>query len=245
MDEQLTVDRIECVDCMDAMKSMPDGSVDLIVTSPPYNNWRNKRTQAGKSEYWKRTNIVYDSYSDKMTDEEYADWQVKFINECMRVLKDTGTMCYNHKDMIFNFTVISPLSWIFKSNAVFRQRVTWDRCGMQAFNNVRFYRTEEDIYILGKNAKGFKWNKDAAKYKSIWKIPPSKKNDGHPCSFPDEIPRRCIEAFTDENDIVLDPFCGVGTTCLVARQMNRRYIGFDISDRYCDIARERLDNAKS
>jgi modification methylase len=163
----------------------------------------------------------------------------------MRIIKPTGTMCYNHKDMIFNFTVISPLSWIFKTNAVFRQRVTWDRCGMQAFNNVRFYRTEEDIYILGKEAKGFKWNKEAAKYKSIWRISPSKKNDGHPCSFPEEIPRRCIEAFTEENDIVLDPFCGVGTTCLVANQMNRRYLGFDISDKYCNIAKERLGNVEN
>lgn len=241
----MPIDSIVCSDCMEAMRGFPDDAVDLIVTSPPYNNWRNRRTQADKADYWKRTNIVYDSCADKMTDEEYADWQTAFIDECLRVLKPTGTLCYNHKDMIFNFSVTSPLSWIAKSKAVFRQRVTWDRCGMQAFNNVRFYRTEEDIYILGKTAHGFKWNAGAARYLSIWRIPPTKKDDGHPCSFPEEIPRRCIEAFTDKGDIVLDPFCGTGTTCIAAYKMERRYIGFDISEAYCATANATMERVKS
>ena len=110
---------------------------------------------------------------------------------------------------------------------------------MQAYNPVRFYRVEEDLYILGKNAKGFKWNKNCAKYLSVWRIPPS-KNDSFPCSFPIEIPKRVIEAFTDENDTVLDPFMGSGTTALAAKLTNRNYIGFELSENYCSIAEERL-----
>tara|TARA_R110002167_G_C12488069_1_gene635172 strand:- start:49 stop:744 length:696 start_codon:yes stop_codon:yes gene_type:complete len=222
------------------MKTLPDNSVDLVVTSPPYNNWRNKRTQANKSEYWERTNIDYGTYDDKMSDVDYFNWQVEVLDECSRILKDTGTIVYNHKDAIFNYEVLSPITWIAKSKCIYRQRVTWDRGGMQAFNPVRFYRVEEDIYILGKKAKGFKWNKDCARYLSIWKINPSSKKD-HPASFPLEIPMRCIKAFTNEGDVVFDPFMGSGTTGLAAKELNRSFIGIELDDDYYKAACERIN----
>lgn len=235
----LELNKIYCMDCIEGLRKIEDNTIDLIVTSPPYNNYRNRRTQKNRESYWKRTNILYDSFSDKMSDEEYMSWQIDCINEMVRVIKPTGTIVYNHKDRIYNFEVLSPLEWILKTDAVYRQRITWDRCGMQAYNPVRFYRVEEDLYILGKNAKGFKWNKNCAKYLSVWRIPPS-KNDNFPCSFPIEIPKRVIEAFTDENDTVLDPFMGSGTTALASKLTNRNYIGFELSENYCRIAEERL-----
>lgn len=234
------VQQIKCTDVLVGLAQLTDDTVDLIVTSPPYNNWRNRRTQARKHDYWMRTNIDYDTYDDKMTDERYHSWQKLVINECMRVLKPTGTMVYNHKDRIFNFEVLSPLTWILESKAVLRQVVIWNRRGMQAFNPVRFYRFEEYLFILGKKAARFKWNNECAKYGSIWNVLPSKNIGLHPATFPSEIPRRCIESFTNESDLVLDPFCGIGTTCIVAKDMNRNYLGFDISENYCKIARERL-----
>jgi site-specific DNA-methyltransferase (adenine-specific) len=225
-------------DCLKVIKNIPDDSVDLIVTSPPYNNWRNQRTQKDKAEYWQRTNIIYGDFEDNLPDEEYQESQKTIINECLRVLKETGTLCYNHKDQIFNFKVTTPLQWILKTKAVYRQRITWNRLGMQAFNPVRFYRVEEDIYILGKNSK-FKWNQNCAKYLSIWDIQPSPKN-GHPAPFPIEIPRRLILAFTSEGDLVLDPYCGSGTTCLAAKQLNRFYIGIEREEEYVMLANKRI-----
>lgn len=226
--------------CIDIMQSFPDNSIDLIVTSPNYNNWRNRRTQAKRKDYWKRTNIVYDVCPDKQNDTDYENEQIQIINQMIRILKPTGTICYNHKDRIFNFEVKSPIEWILKSNAVYRQRITWDRCGMQAYNPVRFYRVEEDIYILGKQAKDFTWNKEAAKFLSVWRIPPNRNIYGHNATFPEEIVRRCILAFTNEHDLVLDPFNGTGTTTKVAKEMNRSYIGIDISEKYNKIAEKRL-----
>lgn len=238
------LDKIYLGDCVEVMKTFPDDSVDLIVTSPPYNNWRNRRTQANRSSYWKRTNIVYENHNDKQSDEDYEKGQIDALNEMLRVLKPTGTICYNHKDRIFNFQVTTPISWILKSNAIYRQRITWDRCGMQAYNPVRFYRVEEDIYILGKQAKGFKWNKDSAKYLSVWRIPPSKNLYDHNATFPEEIVTRCIEAFTDAGDVVLDPYNGTGTTTKVASRMDRRYIGIDISEKYNKTAEKRIKEEK-
>lgn len=122
---------------------------------------------------------------------------------------------------------------------IYRQRVTWDRCGMQAFNNVRFYRNDEDLYILGKCAKGFTWNKECAKYMSIWKIPPSRKN-GHPAPFPEEIANRAIKAFTNIGDLVYDPFMGSGTTAKMAILNGRNFIGSEISAEYCKICEKRI-----
>jgi DNA modification methylase len=227
-------------DCLTAMAKLDDNSVDLVVTSPPYNNWRNRRVSANHAAYWKRTAIVYNSYHDQMSDADYAAWQIKVINECIRILKPSGTLCYNHKDRIFNFQATSPLTWILQSKAVFRQRITWDRCGMQARTVVRFYRNEEDIYILGKQASGYTWNKDACKYMSIWKIPPSRNLGLHPCSFPVELPSRCIKAFTHSGMLVLDPFCGSGTVGVACLELGRRFIGMDTDAGYCKLAAERL-----
>lgn len=230
-------------DCLEKMKEIPDGSVDLIVTSPPYNNWRNIRTQESRKDYWEKTNIIYNSYNDKMSDEDYEKWQIMFLNECYRVLKETGTVLYNHKDRIFNFEVTTPLKWILQSQLKYRQRVTWDRCSMQAYNPVRFYRVEEDIYIMGKCAKGFKWNKEAAKFLSVWRIKPSPR-DNHPASFPLEIPKRGIEAFTDIGDIVLDPFMGSGTTGIACVNTGRSFIGIEMDEKYFEIATDRINATK-
>jgi len=225
-------------DCRDVLPTLEP--VDLVVTSPPYNNWRNRRTQARKSQYWARTNVVYGEYHDKMEDDEYAAWQVEILDALHDILKGSGTVCYNHKDRIYNFRVLSPLEWILKSKLVYRQRVTWDRRGMQSFNNVRFYRCEEDIYILGKGTGQFKWNTDSAKYMSIWQFPPNRRTGEHPAPFPLEIPRRCIKSFTGAGDLVLDPFMGSGTTLRAAKDLGRKVIGIEIEERYCEIAAKRM-----
>ena len=237
----IDIDKIYCEPCLTTMSKMPDNCVDLIVTSPNYNNFRNKRTQAKRADYWARTNIEYDICVDKQSDEEYANEQIQIINEMLRVLKPTGTICYNHKDRIYNFEVLSPLTWILKTNAKYRQRITWNRGGMQAYNPIRFYRVEEDIYILGKESKGFFWNKNCAKYLSIWNIAPSRNNLGHPATYPEELVHRCVEAFTDKNFLVYDPYMGSGTTAIVAKNMQRHFIGSEISKKYCSIAQNRLN----
>jgi DNA modification methylase len=229
-------------DCLEIMPQLEP--IDLVVTSPNYNNWRNRRTQAKRKKYWQRTNIVYGICQDKQTDEDYKQAQILTINMMVSILKDTGTICYNHKDRIFNFEVLSPLEWILKTNSKYRQRITWNRRGMQAYNPVRFYRVDEDIYILGKKARGFKWNKDCAKYLSVWDIPPDKNIYGHPATFPIKIAQRLIKSFTHKNDIVIDPFLGSGTTATACEYLNRRWIGIEIEEKYCEIAAKRIENER-
>ena len=231
-------------DCREILPMFPLCSVDAIVTSPPYNNWRNRRTQKRKADYWARTNIVYDTHNDALPDDEYAAWQTEIIDLCLDAIKKTGTIAYNHKDRIFNFKATSPLSWITKSHGIVRQRVTWNRCGMQAFNDCRFYRTEEDIYIIGHDVgAAFKWNKEFAALLSVWDVVPDKRAK-HPAPMAVEIARRCVAAFTTENDLVADPFMGSGTTALAALALGRRFVGIEISEAYFDIACRRIEDAQ-
>jgi len=227
---------------METMKRIPDNSINLIITSPPYNNFRNKRVQKGKEDYWKRTVIKYDNFDDEMDEDEYQEWQIKVINECLRILKDDGVLCYNHKNRVFNFEEICPLTWIFKSNASVKQTIIWDRMGMQACNPVRFFRFEEYVYILGKKGMKYKFNSEFANYNSIWRILPSKNIHDHNATFPEELVKRCIQAFSDKDDLIYDPFMGIGTTAITAKKLNRRFLGSEISEKYCSIANSLLKN---
>ncbi len=227
-------------DCCEVLESL-DSIFQCCVTSPPYNNYRNRRTQRSKEAFWKRTNIVYESHSDEMTNEEYDSWQIWIINEIIGYhLSLDGVLCYNHKDQVFNFSVRSPLEWILQSNAELKQRITWDRCGMQAMNPVRFYRVEEDIYVLGHQGQKPKFNSEYAKLLSVWRVIPEKEII-HPAPFPTEIPLRLISAFSEINDMVLDPFMGSGTTLLAAKDLGRKAVGIEIEEKYCEIAARRLE----
>ena len=88
-------------DCLETLARMEDNSIDLVVTSPPYNKglyWKDK--QIGRKKAWKVTGIDYDSYQDSMSHDDYVDWQKKIISECLRVLKPSGSLFYNHKENI-------------------------------------------------------------------------------------------------------------------------------------------------
>ena len=73
----------------------------------------------------------------------------------------------------------------------------------------------------------------------LWTMPTAQHNE-HPAIFPKELPRRCIQLFSYKNDVVLDPFCGIGTTCIVAKELGRSYVGLDVEEKYCEIARGKL-----
>lgn len=98
----MEIDKIYNEDCLESLAKMEDNSIDLIVTSPPYNK-NFYAPSSGKSESWsamRGRQIPYDVYNDSMPPQDYANWQRKIISECIRVLKPTGSLFYNHKDIL-------------------------------------------------------------------------------------------------------------------------------------------------
>jgi len=230
------INKIICGDCIEVMKEMPNECVDVVVTSPPYNKHSANR-RCHHSDSWQKANINYQIFSDDLPEEEYQLWQVRVLKECVRVIKEDGSIFYNHKPRIVNHSVIFPHEWL--SQFIVRQMIVWNRKGSPVLEPIRFMPIVEYVFWITKKRKTPKFNAHAFHYKEVWEIPPS-INPSHPATFPNQLVERCVLATTDENDIVLDPFFGSGTVAEVCKLTHRNFIGIEINPEYCKVAEERL-----
>ncbi len=225
------------------MRELPDSSVHLMVTSPPYN--------------------VTKEYDDNLTLKEYRDLLRRVFAETYRVLVNGGRACVNvanlgRKPYIpLHSYVIQDMQEI---GFQMRGEIIWDKGSSaspstawgswQSASNPTLRDVHEYILIFSKGSygrvKGEKRNtikkEEFLEYtKSVWQFPAERaKRVGHPAPFPVELPRRLIELYTFADDIVLDPFCGSGSTCIAAARSNRNYIGYELKKEYVDLAERRL-----
>jgi len=234
-------------DAREVLKKIPDQSVHLVVTSPPYN--------VGKE------------YDEDLTLEEYLDFIEDVMKEVYRVLVYGGRVCFNvanlgrkpyiplHAYLIERFEKIGfllrgEIIWD-KGEAVSSSSTAWGSW-MSPVNPV-LRDQHEYIIVLSKKSLRREKPKDREavvtitkdeflKYtRSVWKFPPeSAKRVGHPAPFPEELPYRCIQLYTFKGDVVLDPFVGTGTTCVVAARTGRHFIGIEINSEYAKIAKKRV-----
>jgi len=225
------------------MVELPDHSIHLMVTSPPYN--------------------VSKEYDQDLTLDEYRDLLRQVFRETYRVLVTGGRACVNianlgrkpylplHACVIEDMLEIGFLmrgeiiwnkassaspstawgSWLSASNPVLRDVHEY----ILVFSKDSFSRSggEHESTIIKDDFLA--WTK------SVWDFPAvSARQVGHPAPFPEELPRRLIELYTFLDDVVLDPFCGSGTTCLAALKAKRHHIGYEINPEYLRLAKERL-----
>lgn len=234
--------KIICGDCLEVMKEIPDQSVDLVVTSPPYNlgikKTFGKEITSGWKGKWNNSKLQasgYDEHNDYMPEEEYITWQKNVLQESFRVIKDTGAIFYNHKWRVQKGIFQQRLEII--EGLPLRQIIIWKKAGGINFNEGYFLPTYEVIYLLAKPK--FKLAPKVNRYGDVWEIM-QQKGSWHPAPFPVELASRCCEATT--GDLILDPFIGSGTTAVAAKKLGKKYIGIDISQLYCDKAKERLSS---
>lgn len=223
-------------DCLEVMKDIPDNSIDCIITSPPYNKHSANR-KCGKTDSWKKANIDYGDFKDDLPEEEYQKQQKELVKEMVRVIKPNGSIFYNHKVRIKNHKAIIPTEWLSEFNI--RQVLIWDRTNCMQLAPIRWFPTTEYIYWITKTNIQPKFYKRSKHQLEVIRIPPKPMKD-HPAPFPEELVETLMLNTTDENDIVLDPYMGSGTTALVAKKNNRKYIGIEISPEYINIINKRL-----
>lgn len=217
-------------DCLEYLKTLPDKSFDLVLTSPPYNLGNTHHTG----------NTRHKAYEDDLPEEEYQAWQVDVLKECHRILKDNGSVIYNHKNRIKRGTQISPYKWIFLTKFVVKQEWVWFN-GSQDFDKIRMYPMTERIYWLTKSPDTKLHNiinHHDLFNKDEWKAVGTKL--GHTRAFPLQMAKDILSCFPNAQSI-LDPFLGSGTTLVAAKQLNRNAVGIEISPEYCEIARKRLE----
>lgn len=233
------LDKIVCGDCLTVMREMPNSSIDLVVTSPPYNlknSTGNGMKEGTKTGRWANNPLQngYAHHNDKMPHHEYVTWQRSVLTEAIRLLKDDGAIFYNHKWRVQN-GLIQDRTDILEGFPV-RQIIIWKRAGGFNFNPGYFVPTYEVIYLIAKSK--FKLAPQKNGYGDVWEFPQEFKNK-HPAPFPVALPLRCIESTNAQ--IILDPFCGSGTTAIAAKQLDRNYIGIEISPEYCEMAEARIN----
>ena len=241
----LDLNKIYCCDVLEGLRQLDDNSVDLIITSPPYNKrgFNGYASEKKKNDAWNKA-IIYggDPNLDNMDEDEYEAWQVEFLNECFRVLKEDGSMFYNHKNRVKKNQMSSPYEWITRSNFICRQEIIWDRGSSVNVDPCRYNPSTEKIYWLIKRHKNprFKLLKDTLFRTEVWRFNADRGNK-HPAPFPIELPLNIIPNVAQgERITVLDPFMGSGTVALAARECGCDYIGFDKFPEYVDMANKRL-----
>jgi len=227
-------------DCIEGMKELDDNSIDCIVTSPPYN----KKGLLGNvklgNQIWGKFNIDYDTYGDDMPEDEYQAWIVEVLNQCHRIIKSDGSIFFNHKPRRYKNRSYLPTDFIQHSDASLYQLIIWDRRNSPNIRNDILVPCTEHIYWLCKDKpKVFRDAIDPDYKSEVWIITPEKQKK-HPAPFPEQLVKNCIQLTTQENDVVLDPFMGSGTTAIVSENLNRKWIGFDIDEKYAIITAERL-----
>ena len=225
------------------MSRMESNSVDLIVTSPPYNKvGLSGRLSDGLkgNQIWHKFNIDYDFYSDNRPESEYQDWLVKVLDEMHRVIKPSGSIFFNHKPRRLNNRCYLPTDFVARSKATLYQLIVWDRRNSPNIRNDILIPSTEHIYWLSKDKpKTFRGAVSERFRSEVWVMPASRQDD-HPAPFPEQLVRNCVDLTTERNDVVYDPFMGSGTTAKVCVELGREFIGSEISSTYAAIARRRI-----
>ena len=217
-------------DCLQVLAQLPDESIDLVVTSPPY-NLRNSTGNGSRA--WPG----YDGYTDDLPHEEYVAWQRQCIDEMLRVLKSTGAIFYNHTWRVQDGRFQGRADIL--DGFPLRQVIIWHQAGSVNRNPGYFVPDYEVIYLITKPKFRLV---NSCTDGAVWRINQEQSGD-----FPDlpvwpvELPRRAIAATNAQ--IVLDPFIGSGTTAVAAVLEGRDFIGIEQSARHVEIARQRVAEA--
>jgi len=267
------LDTIVCGDCRKVLPGLPAQCVDLIVTSPPYADRRDK-TYGG------------------IKPDEYVEWFIPIAEELRRVLKPTGSFVLNIKEPAVNgerHTFVLELvmrlrqqGWLWIEEYCWhkrncypgkwpnRFRDAWERCLHFAVSR-QFAMYQEAVMVpmgdwrhkrlqklsetdrrrdnsrvgsgFGKNISNWV-GRDLAYPTNVLHLATECSNRGHSAAFPVELPKWFIKLFTRPNEVVLDPFIGSGTAAVACREINRRFIGIEVNPEYCALARERLRQAE-
>jgi len=254
------INRIINGNCVEVMKNFDENSIDLTLTSPPYDNLRT----------YKGFTFPFEEISKELYRiTKNGGIVVWVVNDATINGSETGTsfkqalkfieVGFNlHDTMIFQKTNPIPQIYRKRYNGVFEYMFVFSKGVVKTHNPIKIDCLHAGLELNGTTYKNFskgeqKREKMALPVKSqkikgnIWEYVVGKKSEdqeakGHPAPFPCALARDHINSWTNEGDIVFDPMNGSGTTCISALKLGRNYIGVDISDEYCEIARKRIQN---
>ena len=240
--------QIICGDSEETLQQLPDNCIDLVFTSPPYNFGLGYQ-ETGDADHWA----------------DYFAKLFRVFDQCIRVLKYGGRIVVNvqplFSDYIPSHHIIS--NYFMEKGLIWKGEILWEKnnynCKYTAWGSwkspsspyLKYTWEFVEVYCKGslvKKGQASDADIDADSFKewvtAKWSIAPERrmKEFDHPAMFPEELARRVMLLFSFSGDAILDPFAGVGTTCVVARRHNRQFLGIDIAPEYCATAEQRLND---
>ena len=224
----METDVIHTKDCIQGIEELPNESIDLVITSPPYYNSAHKY-QRGSGFHYNRDvgeplYVIFD-----------------MLEVLYPKLKEDGLVCLNICFSYGETGVMRPFDIIErvrkKIGYFINDLIIWHKNNPIPLKN-RLTNAYEFIFVLSKHPIGKYYTEEYTH--NVWKFPVSSGVKGHSAVFPEELPALCLKHFSKEGDLILDPFIGSGTTAVACKKNNRRFIGFDIDPQYKQICEERL-----
>lgn len=238
--------RIITGDSEQILRTIPDDSIDLIFTSPPYN-----------------FGMQYDEHQDRQDWDEYLNKLYAVLAECIRVLKYGGRLAINIQPLFSEYIPIHHLisQHLISQGLLWKAEILWEKnnynCKYSAWGSWKspsspcFKYTWEFIEVFCKGDRKKPGKPELAditgdEFKqwvtAKWSIAPERRGKlfDHPAMMPEALAERVLKLFSYQGDTILDPFCGVGTVPLVAYKTGRKAVGIDISEAYCQTAKDRI-----
>jgi site-specific DNA-methyltransferase (adenine-specific)/modification methylase len=241
-DTKIELNKVYNESCLETLKKMKDGSVNAVITSPPYN--MNLRIRNGKycsRQIVKELSTKYSNFDDNLPVEEYYELHLNILKELLRV---SDMVFYNIQIVTGSkraiFKIIGELSDYLKDIVI------WDKGhGQPAMAERVMNRRTELVLIFDKNnaiSRQFdKCNFKRGTLDDLWLIKRGKKvSSEHGAVFPEELVSTILDNFTNEGDVIYDPFMGTGSTAVVCKKLKRKFIGSEISKEYMKVIDERL-----
>lgn len=232
-------------DCLITLSKMTTDSVDLVVTSPPYNmNLRIRKGEYCSRQIVKEISTKYENFSDNLPINDYFEFHKRVLTELIRVGK---RVFYNIQIVTGSKRAIFKLIGEFSD--YLKDIVVWDKGNAQpAMQTKVLNRRYELILIFEKDypiSRQFRFNSNFERgtLDDVWLIKRGRnQTNTHGAVFPEELIEKILLNFSDEGDLVYDPFMGTGTTAYVAKKLKRNFLGSEISNEYIEFSENRLKN---
>jgi site-specific DNA-methyltransferase (adenine-specific) len=229
-------------DCLEKMKSIPDESVDMVLTSPPYN--MNLRIRNGKHcsrQIVKEFSTKYEGFADNLPMADYFDFNVNVVSELLRV---SDLVFFNVQFLTGNKSALYKLIGHFHDRI--KEFIVWDKVNAQPAICGKVLNSRHEIILVLQNthpeSRTFKTAQfERGTLENLWQIKRGRKvSKSHGAVFPVELAERIIKNFSQEGATILDPFMGTGTTGVVCKENNRGFIGIEMLENYFNHAVRRI-----
>jgi len=225
----LEINKVHCGDCLELIKQIEDKSIDLILSDPPYN------FEVVGGAFKSENPSTSRDYLSKIIDGGYGEFNPdSFLKEAKRVLKKIRMVVFCNRFLVEKYILFAR-----ENNLIFDIHIM-AKNNPAPFKNNTYLSDIEYIMIIREHGTFFNKDSKFTDYKKFY-LTNVKPNNEHPAQKPIEIIRKYLRVLSQEGDIVLDPYLGSGTTAFGCKQLNRKFIGIEINEKYCEIAKKRLN----